>query len=83
VPDGARLGGPPGPRRLVGLVDGGNGHSGKRSPEVHFGLGSQPPGEPLKVELRWRDSEGRAWRETRWLKPGWHTVVLGRGSQEG
>ena len=31
---------PPDGRRLVGQVDGGNGHSGKRAPDLHFGLGT-------------------------------------------
>ena len=33
-------------RLLVTQVDGGNGHSGKRSPDVHFGLGSVSPPSP-------------------------------------
>lgn len=60
-------------------VDGGNGHSGKRSPDLHFGLGRHPPGVPLRVELRWRDGEGRVREEALELLPGWHTVLLGRG----
>lgn len=62
-------------RRLVGEVDGGNGHSGKRSPELHFGLGSSA--SPVRVELRWRAPGGEVRRETLHLAPGWHTVVLG------
>lgn len=62
-------------RRLVSQVDGGNGHSGKRSPGLHFGLGST--GEPVRVEIYWRDPDGKPNRETLTLKPGSHTVVLG------
>lgn len=63
----------------VGQVDGGNGHSGKRSPDLHFGLGRHPPGVPVRVDLRWRDAHGVPRTETLALTPGWHTVVLGRG----
>jgi hypothetical protein len=64
-------------RRLVAQVDGGNGHSGKRSPDLQFGLGASPPREPLEVELHWRDGSGRVHRQTLRLTPGWHTVLLG------
>ena len=63
-------------RRLVSQVDGGNGHSGKRSPELHFGLDSAG-NEPVRVELYWRDPNGQRHRENLSLTPGWHTVVLG------
>jgi enediyne biosynthesis protein E4 len=62
-------------RRLVGQVDGGNGHSGKRSPELHFGLGDTT--EPVLVELAWRDPLGRPHRAMLHLAPGWHTILLG------
>ncbi|HYP30163.1 MAG TPA: CRTAC1 family protein [Blastocatellia bacterium] len=64
-------------RRLVAQVDGGSGHSGKRSPALHFGLGHLSPDTKLEVELRWRDSGGRASQRTFYLSPGWHTVLLG------
>ncbi|WP_165224018.1 CRTAC1 family protein [Aquisphaera insulae] len=67
-------------RTLRGQVDGGNGHSGKRSSDLHFGLGPLTPGSVLRVELSWRDSEGRVRRETLQLAPGWHSVLL-RGPQ--
>ena len=63
--------------RMVAQVDGGSGHSGKRSPAVHFGLGSLPPDTPLKVDVSWRDARGRAHTETLRLAAGWHTVLLG------
>lgn len=64
-------------RRMVAQVDGGSGHSGKRSPGLHFGLGQLPAETPLKVELEWRDARGLTHRETLSLKAGWHTVLLG------
>jgi hypothetical protein len=42
-------------RRLVAQVDGGSGHSGKRSPDLHFGLGSTAERTPIKVVTLWRD----------------------------
>jgi hypothetical protein len=62
---------------MVAQVDGGSGHSGKRSPAVHFGLGGLPPDVPLKVELAWRDARGQTHHETLRLTAGWHTVLLG------
>ncbi len=64
-------------RKLAAQVDGGNGHSGKRSPDLHFGLGRIPQNTSLKVELRWRDPEGRIHQDILQLAPGWHTVMLG------
>ncbi|HET7463237.1 MAG TPA: CRTAC1 family protein [Longimicrobium sp.] len=60
-------------------VDGGNGHAGKRSPDLHWGLGRHPPGAPPRVELRWRDAGGRPRAATLRLAPGWHTVLLATG----
>ena len=63
-------------RRMSAQVDGGTGHSGKRSPALHFGLGRLPWG-PLRVELEWRDAQGHTHQETLRLGEGWHTVLLG------
>jgi hypothetical protein len=62
-------------RRTTAQVDGGNGHSGKRSQDIHFGLGSVPAQSPLRVAIRWRDAAGIHERSER-LLPGWHTVRL-------
>ncbi len=67
----------PGGRRMSDEVDGGNGHSGKRSPDLHFGLSRLPAGTPLPVTLRWRDPSGRVHEEHVQLTPGWHTIELG------
>lgn len=64
-------------RILVGEVDGGRGHSGKRSHDLHFGLGSTPPDSKIEVELAWRDALGRVRRQSVVVSPGWHTVILG------
>ena len=65
-------------RQLVTQVDGGNGHSGKRSADVHFGLGSLTPTVRLPVEINWRNPQGQVQRQTIQLSPGWHTVILGQ-----
>ena len=64
-------------RALTAQVDGGNGHSGKRSSDLHFGLGAASPAETVTVELGWRDAVGVPRRATIELPPGWHTVLLG------
>jgi hypothetical protein len=73
LPDGARR---------VAQVDGGSGHSGKRAPLLHFGLGAAGSRQPLRVDVRWRDGQGRERSATYRLTPGRHTVRLD-GSQEG
>ncbi|HEX6046878.1 MAG TPA: CRTAC1 family protein [Pyrinomonadaceae bacterium] len=55
-------------------VDGGNGHSGKRSPDLHFGLGGSQA--PVKVQIRWRDPDGQIHQQFLNLKPGRHTILL-------
>jgi hypothetical protein len=64
-------------RRLTAQVDGGNGMSGKRAPQLHFGLGNVAADKPLQVEIRWRDPRGQRQVRMLTLKPGWHTIVLG------
>ncbi len=68
----------PNGKRLVAQVDGGNGHSGKRSHDVHFGLGALAEGASVPVEIHWRDAVGRVHRQTLQLSAGWHTVTLGQ-----
>jgi enediyne biosynthesis protein E4 len=68
-------------RALRAQVDGGNGHSGKRSFDLHFGLGRTESATRLRVELSWRDARGRIRREALHLNPGWHTVLLGEDNR--
>lgn len=71
---------PDGSSRIT-QVDGGNGHSGERSADVHLGLGKIAGDTPLKVDVIWRTTAGKQ-TEQLVLKPGWHTVVLrNRGSK--
>jgi hypothetical protein len=57
----------------VAQVDGGNGHSGKRAPELHFGLGRSTGGS---VDVRWRDRCG-AIQQTRFqVAAGTWTLLL-------
>jgi len=62
-------------RTLVQQVDGGNGHSGRRSPELLFGLG-RDGGQPVWVDLGWRDGAGTEREQRLQLATGWHTVWL-------
>lgn len=67
----------PGRAPLTAQVDGGNGHSGKRSHDLLFGLGATDL-RAVGVEVRWRDAGGRPHREVLQLQAGgWHTVLLG------
>lgn len=67
-------------RTLVDRVDGGSGHAGKRSNDVHIGLGDVTG--PVEVRLQWRDTTGVVHRQTLQLTPGAHTLVLGSTAQE-
>jgi enediyne biosynthesis protein E4 len=64
----------PSGRRQIAQVDGGSGHSGKRSPDLHFGLGDEV-GLDI-VDVKWR-ADGAVRHETFQLQPGWYTVILG------
>jgi len=70
-------------RRLVSQVDGGSGHSGKRAPDIHLGLGNVEAGTLLNVDVRWRGADGKMRSRTLRLTPGWHTVWLGVEGAEG
>jgi hypothetical protein len=63
-------------RKLVAQVDGGSGHSGHRSPDVHFGLGSWDKSKPVRVEIAWRARDGKPQQTMLQLTPGWHTIQL-------
>jgi len=69
-------------RKLIGQIDGGSGHSGRRSPDIHLGLGALPKGQRVSVDLKWRDSGGKVQATTLQLEPGWHTVRLGSPSTQ-
>jgi enediyne biosynthesis protein E4 len=60
----------------VRQVDGGNGHSGVRSSDVHFGLGDLVEGTQVPVELWWRDRTGLKHEDSLSLSPGWHNIEL-------
>ncbi|MBN3932811.1 CRTAC1 family protein [Streptomyces verrucosisporus] len=65
----------------IGRVDGGGGHSGKRSSEVHIGLGHDVRG-PVSVRLTWRDRTGDVHEQRLRLSPGRHSIQLGTQAKE-
>ena len=69
----------PSGRVLTRQVDGGNGHSGKRSPDIHFGLGEV--GVPIHIKIDWRDRFGRVQHKTFNLNPGAYTILLASHSE--
>jgi hypothetical protein len=66
----------PDDKKLVESVDGGNGHSGKSSPDIHFGLGTLSK-QKLRVAFDWRDRQGIIRHMETRLEPGWYSVLLG------
>ena len=69
----------PGGRVLTRQVDGGNGHSGKRTSDLHFGLGKVSGTVQIKID--WRDRYGRVQHKVLRVNPGWHTVLLGSNTE--
>jgi hypothetical protein len=67
-------------KKYVQKVDGGSGHGGKRSTEVHIGLGDA--GGPLQVRLEWRDRDGQVHKQDLELSQGRHAYVLGESATE-
>jgi hypothetical protein len=68
-------------RKFVQRVDGGSGHAGKRSSEVHIGLGDNVTG-PVQVHLQWRDTAGQIHQQDLQLATGWHNITLGSQAKE-
>ncbi|MGH3991635.1 MAG: ASPIC/UnbV domain-containing protein, partial [Pseudonocardiaceae bacterium] len=67
-------------RSFVSKVDGGSGHSGKRSHEVHIGLGDVAG--PVTARLSWRDRTGQVREQELQLTTGWHSLQLGSKATE-
>ncbi|WP_338759932.1 CRTAC1 family protein [Nocardia vulneris] len=61
-------------RTMHSQLDGGSGHSGKRSFDVHFGLGASTG--PVTAEIAWLDNNGVPRHQTLQLKPGTHALML-------
>lgn len=61
-------------------VDGGSGHAGKRSTEVHIGLGDAKG--PVQVKLTWLDRQGELHQQELKLSQGKHSLVLGETAEE-
>lgn len=67
-------------RSQIARLDGGGGHSGFRSFDVQFGLGSFMG--PVDVELQWRDLDGRLHEQKTHMSAGRHTLMLTDSVQE-
>jgi hypothetical protein len=65
----------------ISQLDGGGGHSGKRSFDVFFGLGDAGA-KPVSAVLSWRDNAGAAHTQTLDLTAGWHDLMLTSQAQE-
>jgi len=67
-------------RSQVGQLDGGGGHSGKRSFDVWFGLGADD--RPVTAEISWRDVAGVAHQQKLELGTGRHELMLTDRAEE-
>ncbi|WP_320066303.1 VCBS repeat-containing protein [Micromonospora sp. RTGN7] len=67
-------------RILLGRVDGGGGHSGRRSFDAVVGLGRVDG--PLRVRIDWRDRTGAPHQQELRLAPGRHALTLGAQARE-
>jgi enediyne biosynthesis protein E4 len=62
--------------KQMAFVDGGNGHSGDNSKEVHFGLGGLANGTLITIEIMWIDRQGKQRKDTLNLTAGTYTVFI-------
>lgn len=65
----------PGHGTQISQLDGGGGHSGRRSFEVRFGLGSY--NGPVNTRIDWCDGQGHKHTQALQLAPGDHRLLLG------
>jgi hypothetical protein len=68
-------------RTQLAQLDGGGGHSGKRSFDLYFGLGSAGD-RPVSAMVCWRDLNGVMHQQTLSLTHGWHDLMLTANAQE-
>ncbi|WP_245674034.1 MULTISPECIES: CRTAC1 family protein [Actinoplanes] len=68
-------------RIQVAQLDGGGGHSGKRSFDIHFGLGAAGA-RPVSTEISWRAADGSPHTQKLDLTAGSHDFVLTGQAQE-
>ena len=61
--------------KRIGFVDGGNGHSGRNSNEVHFGLGNKKPTN-IVAKIYWKDRSQKTIVSTFNIQPGHHNINL-------
>jgi len=64
----------------ISQLDGGGGHGGYRSFDVHFGLGTY--NGPVSVHVQWRDINGGLHSQTLSLMPGVHSLMLTNVAKE-
>jgi hypothetical protein len=68
-------------RTQLAQLDGGGGHSGKRSFDIFFGLGDAGD-RPVAAQISWRDVTGAVHRQDLDLAAGWHDLMLTNQAQE-
>ncbi|MGP9802079.1 FG-GAP repeat domain-containing protein [Rheinheimera sp. NSM] len=61
--------------RKIAFVNGGNGHSGQQSTDIHLGLAEKTT-SPLIVTITWRDFEGNVRSTTIEVNQKWQTILL-------
>lgn len=59
---------------MIAQVDGGSGHSGKRSQDIFLATGGEPG--PYIIKLSWRNKSGQDTNKYIEVNSGWHQVVL-------
>lgn len=61
--------------RKTAYVDGGNGHSGQQSTDIHFGLAEKTL-SPMHATIQWRDFQGNVRSITIKVYQKWQTILL-------
>lgn len=67
-------------KKQISQLDGGSGHVGFRSFDVHFGLGDYDG--PIDVDIQWASRDGKQITERLVLEPGHHKLMLTDRAQE-
>ncbi|NUO58529.1 MAG: CRTAC1 family protein [Hamadaea sp.] len=68
-------------KKHLAQLDGGGGHSGKRSFDLFFGLGGNA-GKPVSAQVHWRDLTGAVHVQALDLTAGWHDILLTTEAKE-
>lgn len=63
-------------KKYTHYIDGGNGHSGKNAPDIHFGMNDFSAADSVAAIVKWIDHTGKRNTRNIYLNTGWQTILL-------